>query len=130
MYCYGTPPHPSLPCDPSPIPPSCFARCASPLQVVKADDDGFIQGLHGVKLRPNPDWVNPSGDWRVGAKAAFELFPNGLKARLKEVRTSSCARCFMAGGLRGDWSFLSCSTEASTNGTVASIKRIIPSIKR
>ena len=30
-------------------------------RVVKADEDGCIEGLYGNKLRVNPDWVNPSG---------------------------------------------------------------------
>ena len=29
------------------------------------------------------DWENPSGQWRVGWKAGYDLFPGGLKARLK-----------------------------------------------
>ena len=55
-------------------------------KVVEADADGCIQSLYGNSLRLNPAWVNPSGNWRVGAKAAYELFPAGLKARTQEER--------------------------------------------
>ena len=30
-------------------------------QVVKADDEGCILGVHGNKLKPNPGWTNPTG---------------------------------------------------------------------
>ncbi|KAK9809052.1 hypothetical protein WJX72_008467 [[Myrmecia] bisecta] len=54
--------------------------------VVKADADGTIPGLYGNKLRLNPDWVNPTGEWRVGAKRAEQLFANGLRRRMKDAR--------------------------------------------
>ena len=31
-------------------------------------------------------WDWPSGDWHVGAKRAFELFPGGLEKRIKGER--------------------------------------------
>ncbi|CAL8469996.1 g9538 [Coccomyxa elongata] len=55
-------------------------------KVVKADEEGYITGLYGNKLKVNPDWKNPSGLWHVGAKRAFELFPGGLKKRSKQER--------------------------------------------
>ena len=30
-------------------------------QVVKADDEGCILGIHGNKLKLNPEWKNPTG---------------------------------------------------------------------
>jgi tripeptidyl-peptidase II len=54
--------------------------------VVKADEEGCIVGLYGRRMKLNPAWTNPSGDWRVGAKASFELFPGGLRSRIKEER--------------------------------------------
>lgn len=54
--------------------------------VVTADESGYIQGILGNPLRVNPDWKNPTGQWHVGAKPAFQLFPGGLKQRTKEER--------------------------------------------
>ena len=55
-------------------------------KVVTADENGCITGVLGRKLQVNPEWKNPSGEWRVGAKPAFDLFPGGLKQRIKEER--------------------------------------------
>jgi tripeptidyl-peptidase-2 len=62
--------------------------------VVKAEEQAgestgvTIVGLSGKHLQLNPAWTNPSGDWRVGIKAGFEIFPGPLKTRLK---VSQCA---------------------------------------
>lgn len=45
-----------------------------------------IQGLSGRKLRLNPAWNNPTGKWHVGIKRAQELYPNGLKGRVRNER--------------------------------------------
>ncbi|KAI8365920.1 subtilase family-domain-containing protein [Radiomyces spectabilis] len=45
-----------------------------------------IQGLSGRKLIIKPDWKNPSGEYRIGLKRAYELFPSGLTSRLKDDR--------------------------------------------
>lgn len=37
-------------------------------------------------LRLNPKWSNPTGEWRVGLKRAYELFPKTLVTRVKEER--------------------------------------------
>lgn len=54
------------------------------------NDDGaaavVIEGLSGRKLKLSPAWKNPTGKWRVGIKRAQELYPNGLKARVKAER--------------------------------------------
>ncbi|KAI9310690.1 subtilase family-domain-containing protein [Dichotomocladium elegans] len=62
-------------------------------QVVRAieeEQDGvkvhFIQGLSGRRLIVDPSWVNPSGEYRVGVKRAYELFPGELVSRLKSER--------------------------------------------
>lgn len=55
-------------------------------KVVHADEDGCIAGLSGSRLLVNPAWENPTGEWRVGSKAAYELFPAGLKSRLQKER--------------------------------------------
>eukprot|EP00899_Mesostigma_viride_P019360 jgi/Mesvir1/27425/Mv25036-RA.1 len=54
--------------------------------IVKADESGYIVGATGRKLRVNPGWSNPTGEWRVGAKKAFELFPKPLVERVKRER--------------------------------------------
>lgn len=47
--------------------------------VVAADDAGCIMGASGRKLALNPDWQNPSGQWHVGCRRLFELFPKMLQ---------------------------------------------------
>ncbi|KAK9819405.1 hypothetical protein WJX81_007532 [Elliptochloris bilobata] len=59
--------------------------------VVKADEEGFVTGVFGEKLRVNPTWTNPSGDWRVGAKHASELWPGLLVRRRREHRRRTAA---------------------------------------
>ena len=53
---------------------------------VKADEAGVLKGLYGKELRASQSWRNPSGCWRVGAKALFELYPGGCKKRIQEKR--------------------------------------------
>jgi len=48
-----------------------------------------LQGLTGRTLKLNPAWNNPSGEWRLGVKRAFELFPGQLKGRVKEERNKA-----------------------------------------
>jgi tripeptidyl-peptidase II len=55
-------------------------------KAVKADEQGCVEGVYGNKMQLNPSWVNPTGQWHVGAKAAYDLFPAGLKKRTKEER--------------------------------------------
>lgn len=50
------------------------------------DDAVVIEGLSGRKLKLSPAWRNPTGKWHVGIKRAQELYPNGLKARVKAER--------------------------------------------
>lgn len=45
--------------------------------------DGVVEGLTGNVLKIDPAWTNPTGEFRVGAKPGFELFPPGLVSRLK-----------------------------------------------
>lgn len=44
-----------------------------------------LQGLSGRTLIISPDWTNPSGEYRLGIKPAYELFPKDLVTRLKRV---------------------------------------------
>lgn len=50
------------------------------------DASGNLTGASGRSLRINPAWSNPTGVWRVGCKHVFELFPRGLRARMREQR--------------------------------------------
>ena len=34
----------------------------------RADSDGILTGIGGQKLKVNPSWNNPSGEYRVGLK--------------------------------------------------------------
>lgn len=45
-----------------------------------------IEGLSGRKLIINDKWSNPSDEYRVGLKRAYELFPKDLTSRIKSVR--------------------------------------------
>lgn len=49
------------------------------------DGKTVIEGLSGRKLIISEKWNNPSGEYRVGLKRAYELFPTELVDRLKEV---------------------------------------------
>ena len=44
-----------------------------------------IVGLSGRTLIINPTWNNPSGEFHVGIKRAYELFPKPLVTRLAKV---------------------------------------------
>ncbi|CAG8537845.1 24786_t:CDS:10, partial [Racocetra persica] len=43
-----------------------------------------IQGLTGRTLIIDPSWNNPSGEFRVGIKRLYELFPKNLAKRLQQ----------------------------------------------
>ena len=36
----------------------------------------------GARLQVNKEWANPSGQWRVGFKHVFDLFPGQLVKRV------------------------------------------------
>ena len=57
----------------------------------KTEDNGRkeIKGKSGRLLTIPGDWENPSGEWHIGIKAAFELFPGNLRSRL-QVSNTSC----------------------------------------
>jgi len=53
---------------------------------VEASESGELKTFDGRVLKTNPSWTNPSRKWRIGIKKAVDLYPRGLKDRLKEER--------------------------------------------
>lgn len=51
---------------------------------VRHAEDGTLEGLTGRELTPDPQWQNPTGEYHLGIKRGFELFPSDLVRRLKE----------------------------------------------
>eukprot|EP00798_Chlamydomonas_sp_ICE-L_P009787 gene9786-7671_t len=54
-------------------------------KVVSADPDNMVTGASGRMLKINPEWKNPSGEWRVGCKHLNDLITKGLANRCKAV---------------------------------------------
>ncbi|TPX35306.1 hypothetical protein SmJEL517_g02335 [Synchytrium microbalum] len=56
--------------------------------VTAQESDGLksVNGISGRKLILNSSWKNPSGSWKLGVKAAYDVFPKPLVDRLKESR--------------------------------------------
>ncbi|XP_057301280.1 tripeptidyl-peptidase 2-like isoform X1 [Hydractinia symbiolongicarpus] len=50
------------------------------------EDDGCIIGKTGRKLRIPTSWTNPSGQYRVGLKTAYSLFPESAVKRVKNEK--------------------------------------------
>jgi tripeptidyl-peptidase-2 len=50
------------------------------------DADGCLEGIYGNKMKVDPSWKNPKNTWHVGSKRVYELFPEGLKHRMKKER--------------------------------------------
>lgn len=53
---------------------------------VTPNEDGTITGLSGRTLTLNPEWTNPSEEFRVGLKAAYDLFPRPAVNRVRRER--------------------------------------------
>ena len=55
------------------------------MKIEENDDDGrkVVKGKSGRLLTVPDDWENPSGEWHIGIKAVFELFPGSLRSRLQ-----------------------------------------------
>lgn len=55
------------------------------VKIEESDSDGrkVITGKSGCLLTIPDEWENPSGEWHIGVKAAFELFPGSLRSRLQ-----------------------------------------------
>jgi len=50
-------------------------------------EDGTITGRSGRTLHPDPSWTNPTGEFRIGLAAAFDLFPGEAMPRVRRERT-------------------------------------------
>jgi tripeptidyl-peptidase-2 len=48
--------------------------------------DGYLTTARGTQLKLNPNWKNPTGNYRLGMKRAVELYPGGLGSRVSEHR--------------------------------------------
>lgn len=55
----------------------------SMVRTTVGEENREIEGLSGRKLVIPDHWVNPSGHWHIGIKAAFELFPSAVKSRIQ-----------------------------------------------
>ena len=55
-------------------------------QVRRANEQHQVEALSGRTLQLSPEWSNPSGEWRVGLKRGYELFPAPLATRVKAER--------------------------------------------
>jgi len=53
---------------------------------VRVNEEGWVPGVGQRKLFVDPTWTCPSGEFRVGIKRVFELYPDGLKGRVNEER--------------------------------------------
>ena len=45
-----------------------------------------VVSASGRNIKVNPSWKNPSGEYRVGIKKAYDLYPKDLRERVKERR--------------------------------------------
>ncbi len=57
-----------------------------PTTTVRTVEDGVLAGLSGRSLQVPSGWSNPSGDYHLGLKRGYELFPGGLVGRIKAKR--------------------------------------------
>lgn len=45
-----------------------------------------IKGVSGRTLKLNPQWQNPTGEWRVGSKMLFDIVPSEVKRSVQSER--------------------------------------------
>ena len=53
---------------------------------IRHAEEDHLQGLSGRTLSISPDWKNPSEEYHVGLKRAYDFFPDSLVVRLKHHR--------------------------------------------
>lgn len=53
---------------------------------LQTPSDGILKSFGGRLIKINPQWKNPTNQYRVGIKHAFELYPKGLITRVKDER--------------------------------------------
>ena len=58
-------------------------------KAVEGLDHLAVKGLSGRTIKLNPAWANPTGEWRLGIKRAYELYPTSLVGRVKGERTKA-----------------------------------------
>lgn len=46
--------------------------------------EGYITGITGRKLKVPDSWVNPTSNYRIGVKHAFDLYPERLRERIQD----------------------------------------------
>lgn len=83
--------------------------------VREAAPGGTVRGLTGRALSLPASWENPTGRWHLGAKAAYDLFPGKLVARLRKERRRDAARAAadLEGSLRQELAALADATETA-----------------
>ena len=55
----------------------------STVRTTESGENRQILGLSGRTLCIPDHWVNPTGKWHVGIKAAFDLFPSAVRTRMQ-----------------------------------------------
>ncbi|XP_034947596.1 tripeptidyl-peptidase 2 isoform X1 [Chelonus insularis] len=53
---------------------------------VVQSDEGYITGLTGRKLKIPFDWTNPTGNYHIGVKEAYRLYPTKLREKISAER--------------------------------------------
>jgi len=58
--------------------------------VQNVDENLELTGLTGRKLKVPSDWNNPTGEYRLGTKSLYQLFPKQLIDRLQKDKRQKC----------------------------------------
>ena len=57
-----------------------------PMSDAMKAENGELTGKTGRTLKINSEWKNPSGEYRIGIKPAFDIYPSDLVQRLQSER--------------------------------------------